>query len=136
MRGSCRLLTAAPRSRLLGAMRWATPTGRGLVPRWALLCAGVCWLIARPVAPWVLGAATLLGLLVVERGIAGVAAARRWHDPAALLFPVAHLLRDLAWVAAMGRWLTRRIVGVPLAPAHSMHPRAARALAIPAAEEP
>jgi hypothetical protein len=90
----------------------------------ALMCAGVCWLIARPVAPWTLGAATLLGLLVVERGIAGVAAARRWHDPAALLFPVVHLLRDLAWVAAMGRWLTRRIVGVPPAPAHSMHPRA------------
>lgn len=104
----------------------------------ALSCAGVCWLSARPALPWALGAATLLGLLVVERGVAGVAAARRWHDPAALLFPVVHVLRDLAWVAAMGRWLVRRIVGVPLAPSHSMQARAAKAdsMALPAGEKP
>ena len=103
----------------------------------AFLCAGVCWLIARPAAPWVLGAVTLLSLLVLERGVAGVAAARRWHDPAALLFPVVHLLRDAAWVAAMARWLTRRLVGVPLAPAHSMHPRAVESgpTAVAAVEE-
>ena len=100
-----------------------------------LVCAGICSFIAWPVAPWVLGAAALVGLLFVERGVAGVMAARRWHDPAALLFPVVHLLRDLVWVAAMGRWLTRRIVGAPLAPAHSMHPRAPATLAIPAGEE-
>ena len=103
-----------------------------------LLCAGLSWLLARPVLPWSLGAAALLGLLVAERAAAGIAAARRWRDPAALLFPVVHLLRDLAWVAAMARWLMRRIAGAPLAPAHSMHPRAAqrRVMPMPVAEEP
>ena len=81
--------------------------------------------MARPAAPWSLGAAALVGLLVVERAVAGVVAARRFGDPAALLFPVVHLLRDLAWVAAMARWLARRVAGAPLAPAHSMQPRAA-----------
>ena len=103
----------------------------------ALLCAGVCGLLSRPVAPWSLAAAALIGLLVVERAVAGVVATRRFGDPAALLFPVVHLLRDLAWVAAMARWLSRRVAGAPLAPAHSMQPRAADrgAVAMPAAEE-
>jgi hypothetical protein len=54
-----------------------------------------------------------------------------------LLFPVVHLLRDVAWVAAMARWLSRRVTGAPLAPAHSMQPRTAdrRAIVTPAAEE-
>ena len=89
-----------------------------------LLGAGVAWLTARSFSPWALGAVMLLGLLVFERVVAAVMAARRWRDPAALLFPLVHLLRDLVWVAACGRWLLRRMVGVPLAPAHSMRPRA------------
>ena len=65
-----------------------------------------------PAMPWSLGAVALVGLLVVERPL------REWLRPAggatrpALLFPVVHLLRDLAWVAAMARWLLRRISGL------------------------
>ena len=75
----------------------------------ALLCACLCGLLSRPVAPWSLAAAALFGLLFVERAVAGIVATRRFGDPAALLFPVVHLLRDLAWVAAMARWLSRRV---------------------------
>ncbi len=103
----------------------------------ALLCAGICGLVARPAAPWSLAAAALIGLLLAERAVAGIVATWRFGDPAALLFPVVHLLRDLAWVAAMVRWLARRVVGAPVAPAHSMQPRPAdrRAVVMPAAEE-
>ena len=103
----------------------------------ALLCAGVCGLLSRPVAPWSLAAAGLIGLLFVERAVAGIVATRRSGDPAALLFPVVHLLRDVAWVAAIARWLSRRVAGAPLAPAHSMQPRTADrgAVVMPAAEE-
>jgi hypothetical protein len=89
-----------------------------------LLGAGVSWLSARPANSWALGAAVLVGLLVAERVVAAVVAVRRWRDPAALLFPVVHGLRDLAWVAAIGCWLVRRVLGAPLAPSHSMRPRA------------
>jgi hypothetical protein len=103
----------------------------------ALLCACVCGLLSRPVAPWSLAAAALIGLLFVERALAGIVATRRFGDPAALLFPVVHLLRDVAWVAAIARWLSRRVAGAPLAPAHSMQPRTADrgAVVMPAAEE-
>jgi mycofactocin glycosyltransferase len=103
----------------------------------ALVGAGICGLAGRPAAPWWLASAAVIGLLVVERAIAGVVATRRFGDPAALLFPAVHLLRDLAWVAAMARWLARRIVGAPWAPRHSMQPRTADrgAVDMPAAEE-
>ena len=102
-----------------------------------LLCGGLSWLMSRPAMPWSLSAVALVGFLAVERAVAGVVAAWRWRDPAGLLFPVVHLLRDVAWVAAMARWLSRRIAGAPVAPAHSMHPRAAEGsvMAGPAAEE-
>lgn len=64
--------------------------------------AGVSWdrLVAVP--------AGLLGLLAVERLWAGARAARRFRDPAALAFVPVHLLRDLAWAAALVVWLARR----------------------------
>jgi GT2 family glycosyltransferase len=62
----------------------------------------------------------LLGLLVVERALVGVRAARRFRDPVCLLFPVAHLLRDLAWCAALMAWTMHRVLGRPRAPGHSM----------------
>lgn len=100
-------------------------------------CGVVAALTARPSWPWLLASVALVGLLAIERALAGVSAARRWRDPAALLFPVVHLLRDLVWVWAMARWLMRRVVGAPLTPAHSMRPRevAAGALARSVAEE-
>jgi hypothetical protein len=73
--------------------------------------------------PWqvpALAAAVLLGALVTERGIASVGAWRLTRDPAALLMLPAHLLRNLAWVAATLAWSWRRLSGRPGLPAHSM----------------
>ena len=58
--------------------------------------------------------------LAAERSVAGLRAALRFRDPAGLLFPFAHLLRDVAWVAAVLVWLPRRAVGRARAPGHSM----------------
>lgn len=67
--------------------------------------------------------AVLVGGLVLERTVAGVRAWRRFGDPAALAFPLVHLARDLAWVAAILVWLTRRLLGRPFRPSHSMRAR-------------
>ena len=93
------------------------------------------WL-GRPAAPFVSIAALLTTLLVGERALAGVAAAMRFRDPAALLFPVAHLARDGAWTLAIGVWLARRAVGIATRPAHSMRARgpASAAFSTPADE--
>ena len=68
-------------------------------------------------------AAALVSGLVVERALAGVRAWRRFHNAAALGFPLVHLARDLAWVGAIVVWLTRRLLRRPGAPAHSMRAR-------------
>jgi glycosyltransferase involved in cell wall biosynthesis len=67
--------------------------------------------------------AAALAAIAVERSAAGLRALRRTGDPAALLFPVLHLARDLAWVVAIFVWLTRRALKRPPRPAHSMKPR-------------
>jgi hypothetical protein len=77
--------------------------------------------------PWWLFANTTVALiagLALERLAAGVSAARRFRTPAPLVFPLLHLGRDLAWVAAIAVWLARRVAGRPFLPAHSMRPRA------------
>ena len=67
--------------------------------------------------------AGLLAGLAVERAVAGVRAAYLFREPAALLFPVFHLVRDLAWVAAIGVWMTRRVGGRRTRPGDSMTAR-------------
>jgi glycosyltransferase involved in cell wall biosynthesis len=95
---------------------WAALTALGIPETW-LLASG----------------AAVVGFLIAERGVAGVRAARRFGDSAALGFPVIHLLRDLAWVAAMATWSIRRLLGRPARPGHSMRPRKARReLSLPA----
>jgi glycosyltransferase involved in cell wall biosynthesis len=69
------------------------------------------------------GALLLLGL-VGERTAAGIRAWRRFGDATALLFPVLHLARDLAWVAAGVTWCVRRALDRPASPFHSMRARA------------
>ncbi len=69
--------------------------------------------------------AILGGMLVCERAWAGARAAVRFGDAAGLLFPVVHLVRDHAWLAAMVAWVGRRVSGVPMQPSHSMRPRTA-----------
>ncbi len=71
-------------------------------------------------------AGSLVALLATERLVAGAAAALREREPAGLLFPVAHLARDVAWVAAIVCWSARRLVGRETRPHHSMRPRDAQ----------
>jgi cellulose synthase/poly-beta-1,6-N-acetylglucosamine synthase-like glycosyltransferase len=70
--------------------------------------------------------ASLVVVLAVERFGAGIRAWRRFHDPAALAFPLVHLARNVAWVAAIGVWVGRRLVGREASPGASMKPRQAR----------
>jgi hypothetical protein len=72
-------------------------------------------------------ACVLTGVLILERAVAGVRAALRFRDAAALAFPFFHLARDAAWVSAMVMWTTRRLSGRPARPHHSMRPRPERA---------
>jgi glycosyltransferase involved in cell wall biosynthesis len=65
----------------------------------------------------------LVVMLAGERFVAGVRAARKFRDRAGLLFMPVHLVRDLAWTAAILVWLGRRVWGGTSRPAHSMHPR-------------
>jgi cellulose synthase/poly-beta-1,6-N-acetylglucosamine synthase-like glycosyltransferase len=67
--------------------------------------------------------ASLIAALFVERLVAGIHAARRFDDPIALVFPLLHLARDAAWVAAIAVWLARFAAGRPGRPSHSMRPR-------------
>jgi hypothetical protein len=106
-----------------------SPAGMMVHP--LLMSMAVAFLLAAPLAaaaglPWwllVVAAATLVSGLALERLAAGVSAARRFRDPAPFVFPLLHLVRDLAWVAAIGMWSARRLGGVPASPSHSMRPR-------------
>ena len=89
-----------------------------------IACAGVT--IGRPRDGLII-AALLVGVLILERSLAGVRAALRFRDAAALAFPFFHLARDAAWVSAMVMWTTRRLSGRPARPHHSMRPRPERA---------
>jgi len=53
-----------------------------------------------------------------------VRAWRKYGDAAALGFPLVHLARDLAWVAAIAVWSWRHLSGRAGGPAASMRPRA------------
>ncbi len=75
----------------------------------------------RPVAA---ASTALLAALAIERFVAGIGAARRFRHFTPLLFPVFHLVRDVAWVAAIVIWCTRRLGGQPILPADSMRPGA------------
>lgn len=66
--------------------------------------------------------AILIAILVGERLLAGARIAWRVRDAAGLCFPVAHLVRDHAWVWAIVVWLARRLAATPAAAAHSMGP--------------
>lgn len=88
------------------------------------LAAGVGALVAAilglPAAIAAAVALAIVALLALERLVAGLRAWRRFREPAALLFPVAHVLRDLAWCAAILAWGARRLTGRRSIPRHSM----------------
>jgi glycosyltransferase involved in cell wall biosynthesis len=80
-------------------------------------------LVAVVGGPWralAVAAAVLLTLLVGERLVAGLQATRRFGDPVGLAFVPVHLLRDVAWVAALIVWGARRVLGQPTRPSDSM----------------
>ena len=96
----------------------------------AVLAVVTALLIAALSGPWhalAIGAAGLIVVLALERAVAGMRAARRFRDATALAFPLLHLARDAAWVVAIAVWLTRRFIGRPSRPWHSMRPRTAAA---------
>ena len=85
----------------------------------------VAVVVDAPESRWVSVASfALLSALVLERLVAGIVAAVRFKDPAPLMFPVVHLVRDLAWVTAIAVWLTRRLARCTSRPSHSMRARA------------
>jgi hypothetical protein len=84
-----------------------------------LAAAGAAW----QGAAWAAG--VLVAGLAIERLATGVAGTRRYRTATPLVFPLLHLCRDVAWVAAIAMWMTRRAIGRPPKPAHSMHPRPA-----------
>jgi glycosyltransferase involved in cell wall biosynthesis len=67
----------------------------------------------------------LVLILAIERTVKGVRLWKRFGDPAALAFPLVHLARDVAWVAALVAWTCRRVLRRRIKPEHSMMPRAA-----------
>lgn len=92
----------------------------------ALACLASASFAAIVDAPWrplAAAAATLLAGLALERLAAGIRAARHFADPTPLAFPLLHLGRDLAWVAAIAMWSARRLGRRPSKPSHSMRPR-------------
>jgi len=84
----------------------------GLAP--VMAAAGLSWRI-----PAIAGL-IVLGALVGERLVAGIDAWRRTRDRAALAFPLTHLVRDVAWVAAIAIWLGRWALKRERTPGHSM----------------
>jgi cellulose synthase/poly-beta-1,6-N-acetylglucosamine synthase-like glycosyltransferase len=90
---------------------------------------GAVWIgaasLGYPASPWWMLCVVPIVALALERAAAGVAAAVRFSDTTALAFPVVHLLRDAAWVAAIIVWTSRRLLRRPLRPSDSMTPRAA-----------
>jgi hypothetical protein len=88
----------------------------------ACASAGVLVAVGAPWTPWLLAALAIATVLFVERLAAGVQAWRRTGDRAALAFAVTHLVRDIAWSAAIIVWFSRWIFRRERAPAHSMFP--------------
>ncbi len=73
---------------------------------------------------WLAAAFALVATLFVERFCAGIQAWRRTRDRTALAFAATHLVRDVAWSAAIVLWVARCVFRRERAPAHSMLPHA------------
>ena len=57
-------------------------------------------------APLAIAGLLIIGVLAAERFAAGIQAWRHTGDLTALAFPVTHLVRDIAWSAAIVTWIT------------------------------
>jgi glycosyltransferase involved in cell wall biosynthesis len=116
---------------------------RGPLTAAALATLLLAMVVAADGGPWrvaSLVALAVLGVLALERGVAGWRAWRITGERAALALPFAHFLRDVCWAAAIANWSLRRVLRIPGEPRWSMprrrgpvsldRPRAARASAI------
>jgi hypothetical protein len=93
----------------------------------AILSGGIALAVPQTIrGSFLVSSAVLISLLVVERSVRGMRAAWRFGDLTPLLFPIVHLLRDIAWVAAIAMWSVRRLLGIPARPSDSMWARASR----------
>jgi hypothetical protein len=121
-------LVAKHRGRLAGddVSRWSMMLHAPLmaVAIAMALLAIVLWSVGSSgiVLPGVVATA-LVVILAADRLVAGLRAAIRFRDPAGLLFAPMHLLRDVAWAAAIVIWSVRRMVGIAPRPSDSMRPR-------------
>ena len=91
-------------------------SGPGMILHAAGALAALLLLLLAPAlalagGPWRVPAAAGAALLVVlgvERTVAGLRAWRAFRDPAALAFPIVHLLRDASWAGAIVAFGARR----------------------------
>ncbi len=74
--------------------------------------------------PFFMTGLAIIAALFIERSGAAAQAWRRSSDPAALTFPLTHLVRDVAWSAAIVVWLARWALKHDRTPGHSMLPHA------------
>lgn len=95
-----------------------------LIALTACAIAGVLALGGGGWKPWLFIAAAIGAGLCIERFCAGVQAWRRTGDRTALAFAVTHLVRDIAWSAAITVWLARYVFRRERGPGHSMLPYA------------
>jgi len=85
------------------------------------LCGAAVAAMADYPSTWLTSLAVLVLLsLAAERLAAGLRAARRHRDAAGLLFAPVHLLRDVAWCAAIAVWALRHLTRGGSRPADSM----------------
>ena len=104
---------------------------QGPVTAFAIVAGTVAVAASTAGRSWIVPASTALALaaaLAVERFSTGLWAAALFRDPAGLCFVPVHLVRNVAWVAAMAVWSARTVFGIRSRPVHSMRPRPAGAL--------
>jgi hypothetical protein len=111
-----------------GRMAGDTTSGRGMVLHAGgalafLALAGLAAGLAVYHGPWRVPAILALAIgaaLTLERAWAAVRASRRFEEPAALLFPIAHFLRDGVWALAIVIWTARKLTRRAARPGDSM----------------
>lgn len=80
----------------------------------------IAWRMGGPASVLVAAAVAVIGVLALERFVAGVVAASVFHDRAGFAFAPVHLLRDVAWAWAIVTWGWRRLTRRAGSPGHSM----------------
>jgi succinoglycan biosynthesis protein ExoA len=88
-----------------------------------MTCGAIAVVVGGPWEGLLAASVSLAAGLTLERFAAGIRAWQALRNPTALLFPLVHGLRDLSWVAAIGVWSVRRVMGQRSKPHDSMRGR-------------